>query len=75
MRVVDGVLVEHWDVIEDDASRDASKSGLPMIRSPFVTVAARLGRPTLWAAVHHTLVSVCAERQHPRTPRQQQLLC
>ena len=33
VRVVDGVLVEHWDVIEDDASRDASKRGLPMFGS------------------------------------------
>src|SRR6266436_9823128 len=30
LRVVDGVLVEHWDVIEDEASRTESKSGRPM---------------------------------------------
>jgi predicted SnoaL-like aldol condensation-catalyzing enzyme len=35
VRVVDGVLVEHWDVIEDEASRDASKSGLPMFGNNF----------------------------------------
>ena len=29
VRVVDGVLVERWDVIDNDASRDASKSGHP----------------------------------------------
>ena len=26
----DGVLVEHWDVIEDEATREQSKSGNPM---------------------------------------------
>ena len=30
VRIVDGVLVEHWDVIEDEASRTESKSGRPM---------------------------------------------
>ena len=30
VRVVGGVLVEHWDVIEDEASRTESKSGRPM---------------------------------------------
>ena len=36
LRVVDGVLVEHWDVIEDEASRAESKSGLPMFGKNFV---------------------------------------
>jgi predicted SnoaL-like aldol condensation-catalyzing enzyme len=35
LRVVDGVLVEHWDVIEDEASRVDSKSGLPMFGADF----------------------------------------
>src|SRR5271169_6410317 len=30
LRIVDGVLVEHWDVIQDEASQAESKSGLPM---------------------------------------------
>jgi hypothetical protein len=30
VRVKDGALVEHWDVIEDEATREQSKSGLPM---------------------------------------------
>src|SRR5260370_15660155 len=30
LRIVDGVLTEHWDVIQDEASRETSKSGLPM---------------------------------------------
>ncbi|MEI9996759.1 MAG: nuclear transport factor 2 family protein [Rhizomicrobium sp.] len=35
VRMVDGVLVEHWDVIQDEASRAASKSGLPMFGASF----------------------------------------
>src|SRR5437762_4514662 len=31
VRIVDGVLVEHWDVIEDETSRTESKSGLDMV--------------------------------------------
>jgi predicted SnoaL-like aldol condensation-catalyzing enzyme len=30
LRMEDGMLVEHWDVIQDEASRAHSKSGLPM---------------------------------------------
>jgi len=33
--VKDGVLVEHWDVIEDEATRGQSKSGNPMFGSSF----------------------------------------
>jgi predicted SnoaL-like aldol condensation-catalyzing enzyme len=35
LRIVDGVLVEHWDVIEDEASRTESKSGRPMFCADF----------------------------------------
>jgi predicted SnoaL-like aldol condensation-catalyzing enzyme len=35
LRVQDGSLVEHWDVIQDEASRDQSKSGLPMFGEQF----------------------------------------
>jgi predicted SnoaL-like aldol condensation-catalyzing enzyme len=35
LRVVDGVLVEHWDVLQDEASRAESKSGLPMFGTEF----------------------------------------
>jgi predicted SnoaL-like aldol condensation-catalyzing enzyme len=35
LRIVDGVLVEHWDVIQDEASRQTSKSGLPMFGDQF----------------------------------------
>jgi N-ethylmaleimide reductase len=35
LRIADGVLVEHWDVIQDEASRESSKSGLPMFGENF----------------------------------------
>jgi predicted SnoaL-like aldol condensation-catalyzing enzyme len=35
VRIVDGLLAEHWDVIEDEASRLSSKSGLPMFGADF----------------------------------------
>jgi predicted SnoaL-like aldol condensation-catalyzing enzyme len=35
LRVQDGVLVEHWDVIQDEATREQSKSGRPMFGDSF----------------------------------------
>ena len=35
VRIENGVLAEHWDVIEDEATRASSKSGLPMFGSDF----------------------------------------
>jgi len=35
LRIVDGVLVEHWDVLQDEASQAESKSGLPMFGGSF----------------------------------------
>jgi predicted SnoaL-like aldol condensation-catalyzing enzyme len=35
VRVEDGVLAEHWDVIQDEATRASSKSGLPMFGDHF----------------------------------------
>jgi predicted SnoaL-like aldol condensation-catalyzing enzyme len=35
VRIADGVLVEHWDVLQDEASRAESKSGLPMFGGRF----------------------------------------
>jgi len=37
VRIKDGVLVEHWDVIQDEATREQSKSGQPMFGSTFAT--------------------------------------
>jgi predicted SnoaL-like aldol condensation-catalyzing enzyme len=35
LRITDGVLVEHWDVLQDEATEAESKSGLPMFGSSF----------------------------------------
>jgi predicted SnoaL-like aldol condensation-catalyzing enzyme len=35
LRIVDGVLVEHWDVLQDEASQAESKSRLPMFGDSF----------------------------------------
>ena len=35
VRIESGVLVEHWDVIEDESSEANSKSGLPMFGDKF----------------------------------------
>jgi predicted SnoaL-like aldol condensation-catalyzing enzyme len=35
VRVADGVLVEHWDVLQDEASREDSQSGMPMFGGEF----------------------------------------
>jgi predicted SnoaL-like aldol condensation-catalyzing enzyme len=35
VRIKDGVLVEHWDVIQDEATKEQSKSGNPMFDDAF----------------------------------------
>ena len=35
LRIKDSILVEHWDVIQDEASREQSKSGLPRFGTIF----------------------------------------
>jgi predicted SnoaL-like aldol condensation-catalyzing enzyme len=35
VRIEDGRLAEHWDVLQDEATRAESKSGLPMFGSQF----------------------------------------
>ena len=35
VRVVDGVLAEHWDVLQDEATEAESQSGLPMFGDKF----------------------------------------
>ena len=30
LRIKDGILVEHWDVIQDEVTQEQSKSGQPM---------------------------------------------
>ena len=35
LRIENGVLIEHWDVIQDEATREQSESGLPMFGDHF----------------------------------------
>ena len=42
LRIADGKLAEHWDVIQDEADRTQSRSGLPMFGDAFPTA-----RPTV----------------------------
>ena len=40
LRIEDGLLVEHWDVIQDEATEEQSKSKAPMFGSSFPVYAA-----------------------------------
>ena len=35
LRIENGILVEHWDVIQDEATKEQSKSGAPMFGETF----------------------------------------
>ena len=35
LRIKDGIFLEHWDVIQDEATNAESKSGLPMFGDAF----------------------------------------
>ena len=35
LRIKDGILAEHWDVIQDEATQEESKSDLPMFGKQF----------------------------------------
>jgi len=35
LRIENGILMEHWDVIQDEATRASSKSGRPMFGEKF----------------------------------------
>ena len=37
LRIEDGILVEHWDVIQDEATEEQSKSKAPMFGDSFPT--------------------------------------
>ena len=50
VRIEDGLLAEHWDVIQDEVTREDSKSGLPMFGDTFPpgsdsTISERRQRP------------------------------
>jgi len=37
LRIENGILMEHWDVIQDEATRASSKSGRPMFGEKFAS--------------------------------------
>ena len=37
LRIQNGIFVEHWDVIQDEATKEPSKSGAPMFGKTFPT--------------------------------------
>jgi hypothetical protein len=41
LRIANGLLAEHWDVIQDEATRESSKSGLPMFGDKWYITAPR----------------------------------
>ena len=41
VRIADGVLAEHWDVLQDEGTKAESKSGLPMFVAAFAQSAAQ----------------------------------
>ena len=45
VRIVGGVPVEHWEVLQDEASRGDSKSGRPMFGADFSELALHSSRP------------------------------
>jgi predicted SnoaL-like aldol condensation-catalyzing enzyme len=44
VRIDHGVLVEHWDVIQDEATEEQSKSGRPMFGDSFPEAHVSIGR-------------------------------
>jgi hypothetical protein len=46
MRIKDGVFEEHWDVIQPEATKDESKSKLPMFGGQFLAVKSQIHSPT-----------------------------
>jgi predicted SnoaL-like aldol condensation-catalyzing enzyme len=47
LRIADSVLAEHWDVLQDEATREESQSGLPMFGTTFPVKAASKERNRL----------------------------
>ncbi len=56
VRVENGVLAEHWDVLQDEASREESKSGLPMFGDRFPAAQAAAAQPELTVDVARRIV-------------------
>jgi predicted SnoaL-like aldol condensation-catalyzing enzyme len=47
VRMENGLLAEHWDVLQDEATREESKSGLPMFGDRFPTASRAAAQPEL----------------------------
>jgi predicted SnoaL-like aldol condensation-catalyzing enzyme/predicted ester cyclase len=56
VRVANGVLVEHWDVLQDEATREESKSGLPMFGDRFPAAGAAAAQSQLTVDVAERIV-------------------
>ena len=56
VRVENGILVEHWDVLQDEATRDESKSGLPMFGDRFPAPSATTPQSGLTVEVAQRIV-------------------
>ena len=57
VRIESGVLAEHWDVIQDEATREQSKSGLPMFGTSFAKSAYQPAVAPLTTSEARTIVS------------------
>jgi hypothetical protein len=64
IRMADGVLAEHWDVVEDEASRDDSVSGLPMFGDSFPDQTRPLGMTGYRRQPGGTVHSGCCRSGH-----------
>ena len=60
VRVADGVLAEHWDVLQDEATRAELKSGLPMFGTQF-----REGTPTAFRSRRDAAPSISPRHASP----------
>src|SRR6516165_4136848 len=64
LRIEDGVLVEHWDVIQDEATQEQSKSGRPMFGDSF-TDAEEFNRKQDQDGGEITVEHVRVKTEHP----------
>ena len=56
LRVENGVLAEHWDVLQDEATREESKSGLPIFGDRFPAASAAAEQSGLTVEVAERIV-------------------
>jgi predicted SnoaL-like aldol condensation-catalyzing enzyme/predicted ester cyclase len=56
VRVQNGILVEHWDVLQEEVTRDESKSGLPMFGDRFSAASATTAQSELTVEMAQRIV-------------------